>query len=98
MMILKISLQILSGLAAVMIAVLDYSWHDKRTSKFKKLRYWLYLVLFTLLFLSVSLTILDDHEKKRESAELKQEIGELTRKNEASPQQAAGYHKEGHYL
>src|ERR1041385_4577477 len=77
MLILKIVFQILNMLVTWWVAKLDYSWHDKRTSRFKKGRYRLYVLLPTLLVISVSITILDDREKGREIKELTSKLDDI---------------------
>jgi hypothetical protein len=77
-MILKIVLQCSTYLAALLIAILDYTWHDKRTIKFKKTRSALYLLLFLLLTVNIFVIIQDDQEKKREIKELTNKLDNIT--------------------
>ena len=81
-MIWKIVLQILNVLVAVLIANLDYLWHDKRTLKFKKTRFFLYIALSILLGINIYVTITDDRNNKREIAARDIKITELTVKVE----------------
>jgi len=81
-MIWKIVLQILNVLVAVLIANLDYLWHDKRTLKFKKTRFYLYIALSILLGTNIYVTITDDRNNKREIAVRDIKITELTAKVE----------------
>jgi hypothetical protein len=77
-MIWKIVLQILNVLVAVLIANLDYLWHDKRTVKFKKTRFSLYIVLSILLGINIYVTITDDLDKKQEIANLTSKLDGIT--------------------
>jgi hypothetical protein len=77
-LILKIVLQGLTCLVALLIANLDYLWHDKRTLKFKKTRRYLYIALFLSFSVSIFVTYQDDQEKKREIAELTSKLDEIT--------------------
>jgi hypothetical protein len=82
MMILKVLLQVFTMIGTSLIAVLDYLWRDKRTSKFKKGRLWLYITLLILFPISITVTILDEQEKKREIEGRDSKIAELTSKLE----------------
>src|SRR6266511_5134627 len=77
-MILKIVLQFLTFLVALLISNLDYLWRDKRTLKFKKTRRYLYIVLCLSFSVSIFVTIQDDQEKKREIGELTSKLDEIT--------------------
>ncbi len=77
-MILKIVLQGLTCLVALLIANLDYLWHDKRTLKFKKTRRYLYIALCLSLSVSIFVTIQDDQEKKREIEQLTSKLDGIT--------------------
>ncbi len=77
-MFLKIVLQGLTYLAALLIAILDYKRQDKRTIKFKKRRSALFIVLFLLLTANIVITIQDDQEKKREIGQLTSKLDEIT--------------------
>jgi hypothetical protein len=78
MLILKIVLQIISVLSTWVIARLDYSWYDKETLEFKKGRLGLFIILLILSLLSITVTIQDDQEKKREIKELTDKLDNIT--------------------
>jgi hypothetical protein len=69
-MIWKIALQVLSVLIALLIANLNYIWHDKRTNRFKRARLILYVALLLTFALSVIVTYQDEHSKSRQIAQL----------------------------
>ena len=79
MLILKIVLQLGTLIGTCLVAALDYSWRDKRTSIFKKGRFWLYITLLILFPISIFVTILDEQEKKREIEERDNKIAELSK-------------------
>jgi hypothetical protein len=70
-MVWKISFQTIAVLTAIVIANLDYLWHDKRTRKFKRTRIFLYVLAALTLVLSIVVTIKDDRQHQHE-------IGQLT--------------------
>ena len=74
----KVVLQVLAALVTLLIAILDYKWHDKRTLKFRRALGLLFLFILVLLVVSVFVTILDDLEKEREKEDLTNRLDEIT--------------------
>lgn len=70
-MIWKIALQLIAVLTAILIANLDYLWHDKRTLKFKRTRLFLYFLAGITLILSVVVTIQDDRQHEQLTSSLR---------------------------
>jgi hypothetical protein len=62
-MALKIALQIAPVLVTVLVANLDYVWHDKRTRKFRRTRLLLYVLSGVMLILGVVATIRDEDQQ-----------------------------------
>jgi hypothetical protein len=75
----KVVLQVLAALVTLLIAILDYKWHDKRTLKFRRARGLLFLFILVLLTVSVFVTIQDDQEKEREKEDLTHRLDEITK-------------------
>lgn len=76
MLAIRIVLQILAVSLALVVALLDYKWHDKRTKKFRVARRALLVLSVVFLAAAVAQTILEDHERRREAGDLQ---GRLTR-------------------
>ncbi len=76
-MVWKIVLQIIAVLTAIIIANLDYLWHDKRTVKFKRTRLFLYFLAFITLILSVVVTIQDNRQHVYEVEQLTSTLDKL---------------------
>ena len=66
----KIVLQTTTVLVAILIANLDYVWHDKRTRKFKRARVVLYALAGIMLCFSIIVTIQDDRQHRNETGQL----------------------------
>ncbi len=76
-MVWKIVLQTTAVLTAILIANLDYVWHDKRTRKFKRTRVILYVLAAITLVLSVVVTIQDDRQHRNETGQLTSVLNNL---------------------
>lgn len=76
-MVWKIVLQTIAVLMAILIANLDYVWHDKRTRKFKRTRVILYVLAGITLVLSVIVTIQDDRQHRNETGQLTSALDNL---------------------
>lgn len=71
MLILKLLFQVLGILVTILVGVLDYFWHDKRTNRFKKVRSYLLFGLCPLLIgVSILIVILDERDHGAEVAQL----------------------------
>lgn len=77
-MIWKITFQVLAVLIALLIAMLDYYWSDRRTIKFKRTRTALIVVSLSFLFVSVAVTIQDEVDKNREITVLTSRLDRIT--------------------
>jgi hypothetical protein len=73
-----IILQGLIYLVGLLIALLDYTWRDKRTRIFKRTRLTLYLVLFLSLVVNTFVTVQDHLENQREKKELTNKLDNIT--------------------
>jgi hypothetical protein len=93
-MVWKIALQIIAVLTAILIANLDYLWHDKRTRKFKRTRLFLYLLAAITLILSVVVTIQDDRQHRHEIKQLTSTLDNLQRETSAFRSEAKNSGKE----
>lgn len=82
LLILKVVLQVLTVASAALTSTLDYKWHDKRTTKFKKSRNLLYLVTAALLLLSIGVTIFDDVENDRKEKQLTTDLKKVQDQND----------------
>ena len=82
LLILKVVLQVLTVTSAALTSTLDYKWHDKRTTKFKKSRNLLYLVTAALLLLSIGVTIFDDVENDRKEKQLTTDLKKVQDQND----------------
>jgi hypothetical protein len=76
-MVLKIVLQITAVLTVIVIANLDYLWHDKRTRKFKRTRLSLYFLAAITIILSVVVTIQSDRQHEYEMKQLTSALSNL---------------------
>lgn len=74
MLILKLLLQILAVVSALLTNTLDYKVYDKRRRLFKRLRVCLYCVAVLSLVGGLAATIGDDIARREEMAELRQEL------------------------
>jgi len=74
MLILKLTLQILAVLAALLTSTLDYVARDKRTRQFKRLRVGLYCVVGLSLVAGLAVTTSDEIAKRKELAALTTEL------------------------
>lgn len=74
---LKLMLQILGGGALILAAILDYVAHDKRTTRFRRGRLILFIMLGVLLIVSVISVYEDDHNIRRENRLLAEHIETL---------------------
>ena len=80
----KLLLQMTAVLMAVLPAILDYTWHDKRTVKFKRTRLALYLLCFFALIVSAVVTVQDERMNERQVQELTTRLDDLRRQSEAA--------------
>jgi hypothetical protein len=74
MLMLKVLLQILAVLAALLTATLDYVTSDKRTRRFKHIRFMLYGIVGLILIAGIAVTIGDDITRRHEIATLTSEL------------------------
>jgi hypothetical protein len=77
MIIVRIFAQGLAIFSVVLVAILDYQWHDKRTGRFKKLKATLFVILGICLITSVWLTVHDDRQHAKEINTLNESLGTL---------------------
>jgi hypothetical protein len=77
MLILKVTLQILAVVAALLTTTLDYIAHDKRTRRFKQIRFVLYGIVGLSLIAGVAVTIGDDIARRHELATLTDELASV---------------------
>jgi hypothetical protein len=82
LLILKVVLQILTVASAALTSTLDYKWHDKRTTKFKKSRTLLYGVTAALLLLSIGVTVIDDIENGKKEKQLTTDLKKVQDQND----------------
>jgi hypothetical protein len=76
-MVWKLLLAIVSGLALLLTALLDYRWWDKRRWQFKKGRKALFIVLGVLWIGAMLSVYLDGKEREAEATRLSQRLGKL---------------------
>ena len=81
MLIIKISLQILAVMIALLVNILDYVNYDKRTAKFKVSRKWLFVLSSIFLIGSIILTIWEDSNTNRKESELKVQLEKVQSQN-----------------
>jgi hypothetical protein len=74
---LKLVLHVLAVLMAILVALLDYRWSDKRTRRFKNTRTVLFILLIISLLLSVGVVVRDDRDKRAELITLQQALADL---------------------
>jgi len=79
---LKIILQILAVLIAIIVSGLDYVIPDKRTTKFKSWRKWLFILSGVFLMGSIILTILDGIDNSQKEQQSKSQIEKLQNQND----------------
>ena len=90
MLVLKIIFQFLGILVGVAVGLLDYIWHDKRTTRFKKARSYLLFGLFPILLgVSILIVILDDRDHRTEVAQLHARFDESNQKAKDAEAMAA---------
>jgi len=68
---LRIVAQVLAVGLSILAGVLDYHWRDKRTRKFRRGKFSLFVVGMFLLIASVYLTVIDQRSRERESSALR---------------------------
>ena len=83
MLIWKVLLQTLAVVLGLLVANLDYIWHDKRTLKFKRTRLALYVSSGVFLSISIVVTVQSERKSDRESQELRVKLGELTHETQS---------------
>jgi hypothetical protein len=81
-LVLKIVLQIIAVVLAILISSLDYIWHDKRTRSFKKGRLILFTLSIAFLVGSIVLTMIDYFDNNRKEAELKDQLSKVQEQND----------------
>ena len=74
MLILKVALQVLAVVSALLTATLDYVARDKRTRTFRRLRVGLYCITGVTLVAGIVVTVGDDLTRKKEVATLTDEL------------------------
>lgn len=81
MLTIKITLQILAVMIAMLVNILDYVNHDKRTAKFKFSRKWLFILSGIFLIGSVIFTVWEDTNNKTKENELKSQLEKVQSQN-----------------
>lgn len=81
LLILKIVLQVTVMVIALLICVLDYVWRDKRTKKFRKVRYLLFVLSGLALIGSIGLIIFDDRNNNQKEEDLKAQLKTVQEQN-----------------
>jgi hypothetical protein len=81
-LILKIILQSLAVLIAILISVLDYVFHDKNTTVFKYWRKWLFIFSGCFLIASIVVTIVDTLENDKKEKTFKTQFDKLQSQND----------------
>ena len=74
---LRIVLQVLLGLTALLSSTLDYIAHDKRTRLFKRFRIALFCVMAVALIAGVVTTVMDDRRNEQKLVGLKNDLAGL---------------------
>lgn len=64
--ILRLLVPVLSGITAIMVAVLDYNCRDKRTKRFRRIRCVLFILLGIFLIANIPLVLKDEQSKHQE--------------------------------
>jgi hypothetical protein len=82
LVILKIALQVVTVALAILASILDYKWHDKRTTKFKTSRNLLYVMTGVLLVLSIGVTVGDDIENNKREQKLSTDLKKVQDQND----------------
>lgn len=90
MLVLKVTLQLIVGVTAIVAALLDYVSSDRRTSKFKKLRNLLLALMICSLVTSIFVVVDDEKTKGREMAGLRGQISELNIQLESAKKSITG--------
>jgi len=86
MLIVRILAQVLAAGLPILVGILDYHWRDKRTRRFRRLKWALFGLAGLLLILGVVLTVQDDRSHAREVESLQRDLKAL---NSAITQQAS---------
>ena len=89
MLAIRIVLQILAVALALVVALLDYQWHDKRTKRFRLARRGLLVLSVLFLIAAVAQTILEDRERRRETSDLQARLSRLQASADNSDSAAA---------
>ena len=74
MLFVRILAQVLAAIALIVVAALDYHWHDKRTKRFKQLKGVLFGLLGGCLIASIWLAIYDEDQHAIEVAALTRDL------------------------
>lgn len=90
MSLLKVILPVSTFLVALLMSRLDYVDRDKRTRKFKTLRFWLFVILPLSLIVNIVVVVLDDRVKDKETATLKAQLDTLRRQVEDTKKAVTG--------
>jgi hypothetical protein len=86
----KMVLMMVGVVGNLIVVLLDYKWHDKRTREFKRGRSALvYFVFPVLLILGAVAVAIDDDQHAKESATIKAEFASLAKRAEAEAGLAA---------
>jgi len=83
---LKVLLQLVTVVSAIVSSSLDYKWHDKRTKSFKTGRIILFTLTGVLLLLSIGVTIVDDYQSNRKEEELSADLKKVQGQNDGLQQ------------
>ncbi len=83
---LKVLLQVVTVVSAIVSSSLDYKWHDKRTKSFKMGRVILFTLTGVLLLLSIGVTIVDDYQSSRKEGELSADLKRVQGQNDSLQQ------------
>ncbi|MBV6505258.1 MAG: hypothetical protein ILNGONEN_00816 [Syntrophorhabdaceae bacterium] len=86
----KIALQVLAVAIAIIVNRLDYVTRDKRTSKFKSGRRWLFILSICFLIASIIVIIKDETAKSKEIAALTNQLNTIKRQVENTQKSITG--------
>lgn len=79
---LKVALQIVTVVSAIVSSTLDYKWHDKRTTKFKTGRVFLFTLTGVLLVLSIGVTVIDDYQSGKREQSMTSDLKKVQAQND----------------
>lgn len=86
LIVLKVLLQLVTVVSAIVSSSLDYKWHDKRTRTFKTGRAILFTLTGVLLLLSIGVTIVDDYQIEKKEQQLNADLKKVQAQNDGLQQ------------